>query len=30
LFPDGLLIPGALADELLEGLVEVGDLEAGR
>jgi hypothetical protein len=28
--PDGLLVPGALADELLEGAVEVGDLQAGR
>src|SRR5206468_2227368 len=28
--PDGLLVPGALAEELLEGLVEVLDLQAGR
>ena len=28
--PDGLLVPGALADELLEGLVEVLDVQAGR
>ena len=28
--PDGLLVPGALADELLEGLVQIGDDEFGR
>ena len=28
--PDGLLVPGALAEELLQGLVGVGDVQARR
>src|SRR3954447_21403271 len=28
--PDGLLVPGALAEELLQGLAQVGDPQSGR